>query len=584
MSQNFRPPGAGTHPDILMRQIDNAIRGGDIPTAGALAEQALAAGVEHPGVLNLAAHQCVGRGQLPRAVGLLERARQIAPRDVHVLNSLGNVLKRMGRLDAALEAFEAGIAAAPDFATAHFNRGSVLESKGAPDDARAAYQRAVELEPDFADALGRLSFLAAMRGDYDAAIAFGDRAVAQVAGEPPAIQKIVQFAITRGDRDAALTMARRAVEQAPGDTSAVLLLAHAEIDASELGAARARLQPLVDDPKPVGDTRALALTLLARIEEKEAHYPEALAAFAASKAEMGRNYAHAFTPPAMQPYLARVERELAYFAQADAGAWRAKPENARPSPVATHVFLVGFPRSGTTLLEKSLSAHSQIAAMEEEESFAPCIRDFFDPDDGFAKFAGLPERALDGYRAAYWNICRGAAPGLEGKVFIDKMPLNTVMLPFVAKLFPTAKVLFALRDPRDVVLSCLKQQFALTAAMYEFCSLESSARLYDSVMSLAAIFRDTLGLETLETRYEDFVADIDAATHRIAGFLGIAWEESMRDVTASMRAKPITTPSAAQVARGLYDGSGAWRRYRDEMAPVLPVLAPWVEKFGYTKD
>ena len=174
-----------------------------------------------------------------------------------------------------------------------------------------------------------------------------------------------------------------------------------------------------------------------------------------------------------------------------------------------------------------------------------------------------------------------AAPELAGKVFIDKMPLNTVLLPFVAKLFPTAKVLFALRDPRDVVLSCLKQQFAMSAAMYEFCTLEGSARLYDAVMRLADIYREKLSLDILDTRYEDLIADFEMALRRTCDFLGVAWDASMRDLAANARTRVITTPSATQVARGLYDGSGKWRRYKDEMAPVLPLLKPWATKFGY---
>jgi len=164
------------------------------------------------------------------------------------------------------------------------------------------------------------------------------------------------------------------------------------------------------------------------------------------------------------------------------------------------------------------------------------------------------------------------------------MPLNTVLLPFVAKLFPNAKILFALRDPRDVIVSCLKQQFAISAAMYEFCTLEGSARLYDAVMRLAGIYREKLGLDTLDTRYEDMIADFDDAMRRICGFIGVEWDASMRDLAANARTRVIRTPSAPQVARGLYDGSGKWRRHKDEMAPVLKLLKPWVAKFGYQEE
>jgi hypothetical protein len=100
-------------------------------------------------------------------------------------------------------------------------------------------------------------------------------------------------------------------------------------------------------------------------------------------------------------------------------------------------------------------------------------------------------------------------------------------------------------------------------------------------MRLAEIARGLIALPVLETRYEDMVADFDAATCRVAEFLGIEWDAAMRDVAASAKNRAVTTPSASQLARGLYDGSGQWRHYARELAPVLPLLAPWVETFGY---
>ena len=104
-----------------------------------------------------------------------------------------------------------------------------------------------------------------------------------------------------------------------------------------------------------------------------------------------------------------------------------------------------------------------------------------------------------------------------GKVFIDKLPLNTIKLPLIAKLFPKARILFALRDPRDVVLSCFRRSFRVNASMYEFVSLERAAAFYDAVMTLGALCRERLPLEVLDTRYEDLVGDFDAQAQAIGG-------------------------------------------------------------------
>jgi Tfp pilus assembly protein PilF len=565
--------------ELLLRQIDTAVRAGNIPVAAQIAERALAAGVEHPGVMNLAAHMAVERGEVDRGIALLERARALAPRDVHVLNSLGIALKRAGRFADAAGVFDAAIAADPRYSNAHFNKGTVLEALGELDHARAAYEQALVLEPNFPDVIGRLSYLAAMRGDYDAAADLATRAMPDAPNA--ALLNLAEFAIQRGDHAAARSLAERALAGAPDDPSAILVTAKAEVAAGDDTAAKARVDAFLARSQLEGDARALALHLVGRIEERAQNFPAAFAAFAESKAEIGRNHAARYAPGGNTTVAAaQVANATAVFSRAERGQWTGAPDAAGPA-LREHVFLVGFPRSGTTLLEKALAAHPGIVTLEEEETLAHVQRDFFVPPDGPARLAALPDAALAPYRAGYWRMPREAAPALEGKVFVDKMPLNAMFLPFIARLFPRAKILFALRDPRDVVLSCFRQQFTLSASMYEFSSLESTARFYDSVMRLAEIGRRLISLPVLETRYEDMVTDFDAATRKVAEFLGIEWIAAMRDVAASSRNRAVTTPSAPQLARGLYDGSGQWRNYATEMAPVLPVLAPWVAKFGY---
>jgi Tfp pilus assembly protein PilF len=569
--------------DLLLRQIDAAVRAGNIPVAGQLAERALEAGIEHPGVMNLAAHMAIERGDIGRGIALLERARALAPNDVHVLNSLGIALKRAGRFADAAGAFDAAIAAAPRYSNAHFNKGTVLEALGEPDRARAAYEQALALEPNFPDVPGRLSYLAAMRGDYDAAADLAIRATPEA--PEAALLNLAEFAIQRGDAAAARTLSERALARAPGDPSAILVTAKAEVAAGDDEAARARVDAFLARQTHEGDARALALHLLGRIEERARNHPAAFAAFAESKAEIARNHAARYSAGGgMTVAAAQVANAIAHFSRGERAHWTGGGADARAPAVREHVFLVGFPRSGTTLLEKALAAHPDVVTLEEEETLGPVQHDFFMPPEGPARFAALTDAALAPYRGAYWRIARDAAPAIAGKVFVDKMPLNAMFLPFIGRLFPRAKIVFALRDPRDVVLSCFRQQFALTASMYEFSSLEGTARFYDGVMRLAGIGRNLIALPVLDARYEDTIADFDGATRRIAEFLGLDWNAAMRDVAASSKSGAVTTPSAPQLARGLYDGSGQWRRYRDQLAPVLPILAPWVEKFGYPAD
>ena len=155
-------------------------------------------------------------------------------------------------------------------------------------------------------------------------------------------------------------------------------------------------------------------------------------------------------------------------------------------------------------------------------------------------------------------------------------------LPVVAKPFPDAKVLFARRDPRDVVLSCFRRRFGMNPAMHQFLTLEGTAAYYDAVMRLADIYGRLLAVPTLTYRYEDLVDDFEGQVRRICAFAGLSWDEAMRDFAATAERNPIRTPSARQVRRGLYsEGAGQWRPFAAHLAPVAPLLEPWIRAFGY---
>ena len=163
------------------------------------------------------------------------------------------------------------------------------------------------------------------------------------------------------------------------------------------------------------------------------------------------------------------------------------------------------------------------------------------------------------------------------------MPLSSVQLPVVAKLFPNARVLFARRDPRDVVLSCFRRRFGMNPAMYQLLTLEGAAAYYDAVMRLVGALPRSFARSRSTWFATKAWSRTSKSTARAAcDFLGLEWDQGLMDFAAKARTRGISTPSAAQVARGLNrEGQGVWRRYREQMAPVLPILEPWVERFGY---
>ncbi|MGD0143585.1 MAG: sulfotransferase [Rhizomicrobium sp.] len=534
-----------------LRGADAAMRAGDQARAMQLGEEAARRGLEHPNLLVLAGYRALDRGVADDALALLQRARELAPRNVDVLNALGLALARLSRQREAVAVYDAALRQSPATPMLHYNKACALEDLSELTRARNEFERTLELQPAHAESLTHLATIAALRGDGNAARDF----------------------------------ATRALRHNPGLVAAALALAMADIEEKKLDAALVRLKPLMGAANVSGLNRSIAQGLAGDALDGLGRPSEAFLAYTASNATMRELVKPIYERPGAERAPERVERLTAYFRAADPQQWRARQDKAIESPVRTHVFLVGFPRSGTTLLEQVLASHPDIETMEERDCLLDGIDEFVVPPDGLARLATADESDLARLRKAYWTRAREAGYAPRRAIFVDKMPLNTVVLCLIAKLFPQAKILFALRDPRDCVLSCFRRRFAMSPQMYELLTLEGAGRYYAAVMRLGEIYRDKLALDTLALRYEDMVADFEGETRRVCDFLGVDWREEMRAFAEKTRARDVNTPSAAQVARGLFSsGAGQWRHYRRELAPVLPELAPWIARFGYLQD
>ena len=162
-------------------------------------------------------------------------------------------------------------------------------------------------------------------------------------------------------------------------------------------------------------------------------------------------------------------------------------------------------------------------------------------------------------------------------------PLKGLRLSIISRLFPDARILIMRRDPRDVVWSCFHTNFALTSTTYEYTSLESTARHYDALMRLIQASLERLPLTTHEVRYDSLVREFDATTRELCNFIGLAWSPGLRQFSKAAKTRGVSTASAAQVRKPLYDGTRQWERYRAYIDPVLPILQPWIDRFGFDR-
>lgn len=266
--------------------------------------------------------------------------------------------------------------------------------------------------------------------------------------------------------------------------------------------------------------------------------------------------------------------------------WQA--ENFLPPCRQRLAFLGGHPRAGTTLLEQILGAHPGITAFDEPPAFAQEILEKLAPLNSPVPLTlkildGLPENARAGFRQRYLkSLLREGSPGPDTAVLLDKNPSPTAALHLWLRLFPGLKTIVALRDPRDVIVSCYFQNLMLNPTNANFLSLERTAKHYADLMDVWLRLRELSGFDWIETRYEDVIANLESEGRRITEFLGLSWHPQQAAFHENAEKKFVFSPTYNEVARPIYHHAvGRWRNYQTALAPLQEKLAPYCRAFGY---
>ena len=538
--------------DALFEEIAQSFERGDREQAIALAVAALEQGLDEPLVLLLAAEALEAQGRGPEGIELLRRAAEYAPDEAEVWYCLGTMLIRQGREDQGLADLKMALSLHPDLLPALTNAAAVSYRHGQLTDSAQFYQRIMTLDPDNADALAAMAAIAARQQDSTAA----------------------------------KCLAAQALAQQPDNVTAAMAIARVELGDGFAESACARMDQLLNRGDIGEDERVAILDLRAEALDKLDRTGAAFADYQARNAILMRKYAPRMARDVAERTVDQANRLARSLSTQPRNAWQATAgsDEAGATVGCRHIFLLSFPRSGTTLLEKVLRSHSKVVTLEEVDCLSDISGEWLADEAGLDALARLtPEQAAP-HRERYWReVQDSAGAALKGRTLIDKLPLHTLSLPVIAKLFPEARVLFALRDPRDVVLSCFRRRFEINPAMFEMLDLAGAARFYHEVMSFAVICRDVLPVAVQEVRHEQVVESFEPAVQSVLRFIGLDWEPALTQFARNLPADP-RTPSDIQLRRGLNtDGLGQWRRYRAELRPVLDTLEPWVARFGYPR-
>ncbi|MGR3659930.1 MAG: sulfotransferase [Paracoccaceae bacterium] len=520
-----------------------------------------------------------GQGRLEELVAATKQLIVRHPKDAHLHNLRGLAFAKMQRPKAALQCFQTAIKLDKNFAEAHNNSANVLLVTGDFDAAVVGFERAIHLAPKYAEAYYNLGNTLQSQGKPALANESFQKAVEIKHNYLDAYLKLcVQYEKTNdiSRLEDVLTVA----VQNCGQTNLLILffLAHLASRKENHTLAVEHLESIQNEQLPPAYRRPY-FTLLGKSLDKVGRFGDAFSAFETQNriatAEIAGQSIDA------EKYRCSVVWDRQRWRGADDSRW-AYPKPLYPEKQLT--FLVGFPRSGTTLLDTILRSHPEIKVFEEK----PLVRAMED-EIGLAaaqeNVGELSESDLLRLQEVYFRAMNEHdEDGKDANVVIDKLPLNIRRVGFIHRVFPQAKFILAVRHPCDCVLSCFMQDFELNDAMANFLTLENSAQLYADIFELWSMYRDRLSLDVHTVKYEDLVQDMEGTCKPVIEFLGLNWDENLKNYqqTALDRGK-IATPSYSQVVQPLYShASGRWRHYEGDLSPILPVLQPWIDEFGYT--
>ena len=638
-----KPPPESSGEEVLASIPPKALEAMDLARRGEIAraissgEQAAAEAPDNAG-LQLFLGLLHARGlDLDAALPHLVRAAALAPRDPCPRLELARVLIGLGRLaeaEKALEGLSTGGAQADELLRI---RGLLLQRRGEHDLAANIYRAIASHDPRDFESRGQLGICLLALGDHHGAISALDQSLTLRPEQPAIRAKLAEAQAAAGLADRSLREAYAAARSLPYDPLVRVSIARLEDLAGRPGRAEAALgEALALDPACApamlaladllernNDVEALARLIdrmdavglpvaetaipRARLLYRRGKYESALAA-AMSSPEMGGGGARAQiigqakdrlgdstgafeafeemnrltgleiagSAKMAADYRAEVARRTESVTASSYAAWSPdRPSAGRPAPA----FLFGFPRSGTTLLDTMLAGHPDALVLEERPILHAVAEALGSPD----RLAGLGSEQLDRLRSLYFDRLDREPEESEGRLVVDKLPLGIVDTALAHRIFPDARFVFVERHPCDVVLSCFMTRFDPKGGMANMLSLADTASLYDLVMSHWLRCRQVFPLEVHTIRYERVIEDPAAELRPLAAFLGLEWNGALLDHRRSARERAyIATPSYAQVAEPLYTRArGRWERYRAQLEPVLPILAPWCALMGY---
>ncbi len=517
--QEVRALLATRQPDAAIRLVDVAQRAGPLPAI----------------LVRLKAMGLLQAERTPAARAWLERAvvDHAGEPGLHAL--LAEARRRMGDLEGAVAALEVEAAREPrHWATVATLAESILDRPRA----RAAWQAAAAHTPQDAGVLARLAVAEEQSNDLMSAMEAAAAALAIAPEQPVAL--LVAARCARRTKDA--SGARAFLERIPDAQSG-----------PSVWEERGRVAELASDAT-AARTAFETMNTTMRAQSPRWHFDRVRGGLIPSLEQLQRCWSDA---------------SPAWVRQPSAGA-------ARPP-----VFLAGFNRSGTTLVGRMLGAHPELCLLDEEDAIDRVSQSIGTRWPGLLEELSVAE--LLQLRTLYRDRVAALLPDRPASSrALDKLPMHTMRLAMLHRLYPSAPVVFVHRDPRDVVLSNWMQCYAHNAITAHFDELAGCVALYTATMAAGfAQLRALPRLRVIRLRYEDLVADWRGEIQRVLAALDLDWHDRVENYRKADGIQDVKTPSYHQVAAPVYArAAGRWKRHADLLEPHLEALTPWVDPWS----
>jgi len=529
----------------------------------------------------------VSSGNLGKASKLLEQECLKNPQDTESRLRLAFIYGEIGLFDKAEVSFNSllklklGVSRS---VKAHNALGFLLVQRKDYSNAIPLYQNSLSLNSDQASIYFNLAGCFKEERRVDEAIEAYLESLKRNPDQPLAYREIAQLYEQTHQLEKSREYAELALKFSANDIESAFLISKLNAREKSYALARQGLEDLLDRNLP-SRHRSIVLLELGMVLDKLGKYDEAFKLISDANKRLEVLYKPHSEESGLEEYRIELEAYIDAYKENPIECWRDESVIDESYKI---IFLIGFPRSGTTLTEQILESHDDIVATHELPALPRLIRkiesiigrEFTYPDD----MPGLSKKEINLLRKSYLVDMESFLNKKidKSKYLLDKLPLNIVHIGFIARVFPEAKILLALRDPRDVCLSCFMQNFTVNQAMRQYLDIYDTAKFYDVVMSTYLKTKDVLSIEVLETRYEDIVENLEASARRLLDFVGVNWDDKVLAFHESAKQRQVHTPSYQGVIQPIYKGSiSKWKNYESGLYPALSVIDDCLDKFKY---